>query len=68
MKTIWNLFDFLIDFVWSTFQDLINSIEDEKHMDQLKKALDCMLLILKCVNDRMHSISITGFKVSILQS
>lgn len=30
---------------------------------ELKKALDCMLIVLKCVNDSMHQIAITGFPV-----
>lgn len=41
----------------------MSSIDDEKHLNQLRLALDCMLLVLKCVNDRMHSVSIAGFKV-----
>lgn len=39
-------------------------MDDEKHIKELQQALDCMLLVLKCVNDRMHQISITGFKVN----
>lgn len=31
---------------------------------ELQKALDCMLVVLKCVNDSMHQIAITGFPVS----
>ena len=32
---------------------------------ELQKALDCMLVVLKCVNDSMHQIAITGFPVSM---
>lgn len=32
---------------------------------ELQKALDCMLVVLKCVNDSMHQIAITGFPVNI---
>lgn len=30
----------------------------------LQQALDCMLVVLKCVNDSMHQIAITGVPVS----
>lgn len=30
----------------------------------LQEALDCMLVVLKCVNDSMHQIAITGVPVS----
>lgn len=31
----------------------------------LQEALDCMLVVLKCVNDSMHQIAITGVPVSL---
>lgn len=31
---------------------------------KLQQALDCMLVVLKCVNDSMHQIAITGVPVS----
>uniref|UniRef100_A0A182NHA7 SH3 domain-containing protein n=1 Tax=Anopheles dirus TaxID=7168 RepID=A0A182NHA7_9DIPT len=31
------------------------------------KALDCMLVVLKCVNDSMHQIAITGFPADLSQ-
>ncbi|XP_050314166.1 guanine nucleotide exchange factor DBS-like isoform X2 [Anthonomus grandis grandis] len=34
---------------------------------ELQQALDCMLLVLKCVNDSMHQISITGFPKELSQ-
>lgn len=34
---------------------------------ELQKALDCMLVVLKCVNDSMHQIAITGFPVRVLK-
>lgn len=34
---------------------------------ELQKALDCMLIVLKCVNDSMHQIAITGFPADLSQ-
>lgn len=34
---------------------------------ELQKALDCMLIVLKCVNDSMHQIAITGFPADLTQ-
>jgi len=34
---------------------------DEKCSPILREALECMLLVLKCVNDSMHQVAITGF-------
>ncbi|XP_065216565.1 guanine nucleotide exchange factor DBS-like isoform X2 [Planococcus citri] len=48
-------------------KDLINNVDDDKHIKELQQAVDCMLLVLKCVNDRMHQISITGFKGDICE-
>ncbi|XP_039286746.1 guanine nucleotide exchange factor DBS [Nilaparvata lugens] len=42
-------------------KDLLQYSEEEKWCGELKEALDCMLVVLKCVNDSMHQIAITGF-------
>lgn len=45
-------------------KDLLK-FSDQKTCDQeLQKALHCMLTVLKCVNDSMHQIAVTGFPVS----
>lgn len=46
------------------FQDLLHYRDNEKTSLDLQEALDCMLVVLKCVNDSMHQIAITGFRVS----
>lgn len=45
-------------------KDLLKYSNGYSHYSKLKGALDCMLVILKCVNDRMHQNAITGFTVS----
>ncbi|XP_075216691.1 guanine nucleotide exchange factor DBS-like isoform X2 [Lycorma delicatula] len=42
-------------------KDLLHYSEQEKWCSELQEALDCMLVVLKCVNDSMHQIAITGF-------
>ncbi|KAK7866805.1 hypothetical protein R5R35_005239 [Gryllus longicercus] len=42
-------------------KDLIHYSEDGKCCRELQEALDGMLVVLKCVNDSMHQIAITGF-------
>ncbi|XP_046621316.1 guanine nucleotide exchange factor DBS-like isoform X1 [Neodiprion virginianus] len=42
-------------------KDLLKYTEDQSCSTQLQEALDCMLVVLKCVNDSMHQIAITGF-------
>lgn len=48
-------------------KDLLRYSEDGKNNTMLQQALDCMLLVLKCVNDSMHQISITGFPSDLSQ-
>ncbi|KAK6619582.1 hypothetical protein RUM43_012339 [Polyplax serrata] len=43
-------------------KDLLRSSEVPKCRNQLQEALKCMLVVLKCVNDSMHQIAITGFR------
>ncbi|EEB16142.1 Guanine nucleotide exchange factor DBS, putative [Pediculus humanus corporis] len=43
-------------------KDLLRSTEIPKCRNQLQEALKCMLVVLKCVNDSMHQIAITGFR------
>ncbi|BES92094.1 RhoGEF [Nesidiocoris tenuis] len=42
-------------------EDLLNHSEGKKWCCELQEALDCMLAVLKCVNDSMHQTAITGF-------
>lgn len=42
-------------------KDLLRYTDDKKCRKELQEALDCMLIVLKCVNDSMHQIAITGF-------
>ncbi|RZB40169.1 guanine nucleotide exchange factor DBS-like, partial [Asbolus verrucosus] len=48
-------------------KDLLRYSEEGKNCKELQQALDCMLVVLKCVNDSMHQISITGFPVDLSQ-
>ncbi|KAJ3639462.1 hypothetical protein Zmor_002822 [Zophobas morio] len=48
-------------------KDLLRYSEAEKCCKELQQALDCMLVVLKCVNDSMHQISITGFPIDLSQ-
>ena len=49
-------------------KDLLRFSDSGSCTKELQKALDCMLIVLKCVNDSMHQVAITGFPVSILHS
>ncbi|KAJ4435473.1 hypothetical protein ANN_18089 [Periplaneta americana] len=42
-------------------KDLLRYSDDRNCCKELQEALDCMLVVLKCVNDSMHQIAITGF-------
>nr|CAD7393644.1 unnamed protein product [Timema cristinae] len=42
-------------------KDLLHNSENQKCSKEIQEALDCMLIVLKCVNDSMHQIAITGF-------
>lgn len=48
-------------------KDLLRYCVDGKCHKELQQALDCMLIVLKCVNDSMHQISITGFPLDLSQ-
>lgn len=43
-------------------KDLLRCSEEPKCRSQLQEALNCMLVVVKCVNDSMHQIAITGFR------
>jgi hypothetical protein len=47
-------------------KDLLKFSDTGTCTKELQKALDCMLVVLKCVNDSMHQIAITGFPVSAI--
>lgn len=45
-------------------KDLLRYSEDQPGSSrEIQGALDCMLVVLKCVNDSMHQVAITGFWV-----
>jgi pleckstrin homology domain-containing family G member 4 len=45
-------------------KDLLKYSEDlPKILPELQSALDCMLVVVKCINDSMHQVAITGFWV-----
>lgn len=46
-------------------RDLLRFSDNGTCAKELQKALDCMLIVLKCVNDSMHQIAITGFPVNL---
>ncbi|XP_049825269.1 guanine nucleotide exchange factor DBS-like isoform X2 [Aethina tumida] len=46
-------------------KDLLRYSDETKCCKQLQQALDCMLIVLKCLNDSMHQISITGFPIGL---
>ncbi|XP_065353804.1 guanine nucleotide exchange factor DBS-like isoform X3 [Cloeon dipterum] len=49
-------------------KDLLRYSEDLPNcLKELQSALDCMLVVLKCVNDSMHQISITGFWGNLME-
>ncbi len=41
------------------------SSEDVSRENDLQSALDAMLAVLRCVNDSMHQVAITGYQVFI---
>lgn len=43
-------------------KDLLGYSDGKKWCGELQEALDCMLVVLKCVNDSMHQIAITGYR------
>ncbi|XP_008211520.1 guanine nucleotide exchange factor DBS isoform X2 [Nasonia vitripennis] len=42
-------------------KDLLKYSDEQSCCVELQEALDCMLVVLKCVNDSMHQTAITGF-------
>ncbi|XP_030748753.1 guanine nucleotide exchange factor DBS-like isoform X2 [Sitophilus oryzae] len=48
-------------------KDLLRYSDESKYCRELQQALECMLVVLKCVNDSMHQISITGFPEDLSQ-
>ncbi|KAH8272607.1 hypothetical protein KR018_004056, partial [Drosophila ironensis] len=46
-------------------KDLLRFCDCGNYTKELQKALDCMLVVLKCVNDSMHQIAITGFPTDL---
>ncbi|KAJ8986252.1 hypothetical protein NQ317_009960 [Molorchus minor] len=48
-------------------RDLLRYSDEGKYCKELQQALECMLIVLKCVNDSMHQISITGFPEDLSQ-
>lgn len=48
-------------------KDLLRYSDDGKICKELQQALDCMLVVLKLVNDSMHQIAITGFPIDLSQ-
>ena len=49
-------------------QEMLKYSSAEPGADDLKTALDCMLTVIKYVNDTMHQVAITGFEVCINSS
>ncbi|XP_037089598.1 guanine nucleotide exchange factor DBS-like [Pollicipes pollicipes] len=47
-------------------KDLLHCSEDPDCCKQLNEAVACMLDVLKCVNDSMHQVAISGFPGNIL--
>ncbi|XP_017837139.1 guanine nucleotide exchange factor DBS isoform X3 [Drosophila busckii] len=48
-------------------KDLLKFSDSGSCTKELQKALDCMLIVLKCVNDSMHQVAITGFPTDLAQ-
>lgn len=46
-------------------KDLLKYSDEPACCTELQEALDCMLIVLKCVNDSMHQTAISGFGVNI---
>lgn len=47
-------------------KDLVRNSEGCDGFHELVEALECMLVVLRCVNDGMHQLGITGYKVHIM--
>ncbi|KAH8234317.1 hypothetical protein KR038_007695, partial [Drosophila bunnanda] len=48
-------------------KDLLRYSDSGNCTKELQRALDCMLIVLKCVNDSMHQVAITGFPGDIAE-
>ncbi|KAH8372697.1 hypothetical protein KR009_003054, partial [Drosophila setifemur] len=48
-------------------KDLLRFSDSGSYTKELQKALDCMLIVLKCVNDSMHQVAITGFPTDLAE-
>lgn len=48
-------------------KDLLRYSNEGESYRVLQQALDCMLVVLKCLNDTMHQISISGFPADLSQ-
>ncbi|XP_054741077.1 uncharacterized protein LOC129246350 isoform X1 [Anastrepha obliqua] len=48
-------------------ENLLGSSDSGSCTKELQKALDCMLIVLRCVNDSMHQVAITGFPSNLSQ-
>lgn len=48
-------------------KDLLRYSDDSVCCKELQQALDCMLVVLKLVNDSMHQVAITGFPIDLSQ-
>ncbi|XP_014241570.1 guanine nucleotide exchange factor DBS-like isoform X3 [Cimex lectularius] len=42
-------------------KELLSYSEGKKWCNELQEALECMLVVLKCVNDSMHQLAVTNF-------
>ena len=53
---------------WILFlQEMLRFSDDNQESEvQLREALDCMLEVVRFVNDSMHQVSIVGFPVSFI--
>lgn len=47
-------------------KDLVRNSEGCEGFHELVEALECMLVVLRCVNDGMHQLGIRGYKVCII--
>ncbi|XP_032311512.1 guanine nucleotide exchange factor DBS isoform X2 [Drosophila ananassae] len=48
-------------------KDLLRYSDSGNCTKELQKALDCMLIVLKCVNDSMHQVAITGYPTNLAE-
>lgn len=62
-----NLYPAILEVCLCVAQDLLRYSEDRNLSKELQEALDCMLVVVKCVNDSLHQVAITGFWVTILR-